>query len=262
MRALSASELLAVWERGQASSAVQQALILLAAASPDAPPETLAKLSVGRRDARLLELREELFGSRLLALAGCPQCGQQIELSFETAEIRADADSAPPDNLTISSGHYIAEFRLVNSEDLAAVADLTGEQAGVAAATQMLLSRCLLKVRLKGRRQTVARPGDLPPALVATIAEEMEKADPQANVQLDLVCGDCGHRWLSPFDIVSFLWTEIDSWARRLLREVCLLASVFGWREADILAMSPERRSLYLEMMSKTVVTQIHCGET
>ena len=82
------------------------------------------------------------------------------------------------------------------------------------------------------------------------IAAEMEKADPQANVQLALDCADCGHRWLSGFDIVPFLWSEIDNWARRVLREVCALASAFGWREADILAMSAGRRQLYLQMIA------------
>jgi hypothetical protein len=231
---------------------MEQALMLLAAASPDSRPEDLAKLSVGRRDARLLTLREALFGSRLAGVAACPECGQQIELSFEAAEIRADADSVPPETFIVSNGCYTAEFRLVNSEDLAAITDSSGDEADLAATTQALLSRCLVKVRRKGRRKALAPTNELPPALIAAVAEEMEKADPQANVHLELSCGDCGHRWSSPFDIVSFLWREIDNWARHLVREVCLLASAFGWREADILAMTAERRSLYLRMMAKT----------
>ena len=78
----------------------------------------------------------------------------------------------------------------------------------------------------------------------------MELADPQANVQLPLDCVDCGHRWLSSLDIVSFLWKEIDHFATTLLREVAALALAFGWREADILAMSDQRRQLYLQMIA------------
>lgn len=252
MLALSASELLAVWERGRVLSSMQQALMLLAAASPDSRPEDLARLSVGRRDAQLLTLREALFGSRLAGVVACPQCGLQIELSFEAAEIRADADPFPPETLTVSNGHYVAEFRLVNSEDMAAITGGAGNDADLAATTTALLSRCLVNVRRKGRKQTLAPMNELPPALVAAVSEEMERADPQANVHLEMACGDCGHRWLSPFDIVSFLWREIDSWARHVIREVCLLASAFGWREADILAMTAERRSFYLEMLAMT----------
>jgi len=52
------------------------------------------------------------------------------------------------------------------------------------------------------------------------------------------------------FDIVSFFWSEICVQAKRLLREVHILARAYGWREADILSMSAARRQLYLEMVT------------
>jgi hypothetical protein len=78
--------------------------------------------------------------------------------------------------------------------------------------------------------------------------QEMERADPQSNLQFSLTCPACGHCWEAAFDIVSFLWSEIHSWAQRTLRMVHLLARSYGWQEADILAMSPTRRQIYLEM--------------
>jgi hypothetical protein len=71
MRALSASELLNVWERGFIQPPIYRALTLLAVAC-EASPETLAKLSIGDRDARLLTLREWTFGSQLVGLVNCP----------------------------------------------------------------------------------------------------------------------------------------------------------------------------------------------
>jgi hypothetical protein len=251
MRPLSASELLSVWERGQGRSSVAQSLLLLAAAAPDQSP---AKLSVGRRDALLLTLREKLFGPRLVSLAVCPNCCERLELTFEASEIRATTDDAQPDELTVKAGGYEARFRLPNSEDLEAVG--AGAGRDVASVSESLLSRCLFQARRKGRNRSpvpVESTRDLPPALVAAIAEKMEQADPQANVQLNLSCADCGHRWAAAFDIVSYLWSEIDQWARRILRETHLLASTYGWREADILAMSAARRQFYLEMIGKTI---------
>jgi hypothetical protein len=67
---------------------------------------------------------------------------------------------------------------------------------------------------------------------------------------LDFACPSCGHEWQSLFDIAAFFWAEIAAQARRLLREVHQLASAYGWREADILAMSARRRRAYLEMTS------------
>jgi hypothetical protein len=77
----------------------------------------------------------------------------------------------------------------------------------------------------------------------------MSELDPQGDVQLALNCPSCRHHWTAPFDVVSYLWIEIQSWASRLLREIHLLASAYGWREADILALSEPRRRAYLEIL-------------
>lgn len=251
MRTPSASELLAVWEHARAQPTTKQALMLLATASPDASREDLAKLSIGRRDARLLTLREVLFGSRLTGLVACPQCGRQLELSVEAADLRTGADQPIPETLSVTREGYTARFRLPNSEDLAALDVAHGRESDEHAAVRALLSRCLVEVRRNGRKQKLESARSFPPKLIEAIADEMEKADPQANVQLEFDCADCGHRWLSAFDIVSFLWKELDNWAKRILREVCLLASAFGWPEADILAMSAQRRQLYLQLIGE-----------
>jgi hypothetical protein len=77
----------------------------------------------------------------------------------------------------------------------------------------------------------------------------MAERDPQAELLLDLTCPACAHRWEAPFDIVPFFWTEIATEAKRLLREVHTLARSYGWREADVLAMSATRRRSYLEVL-------------
>jgi len=251
MQTPTASELLSVWERGRAQPVTTQALMLLEAASPEVQREELAKLSVGRRDARLLALREALFGSRLTALTACPQCGQQFELNMEAADIRAETDQVAPEMLTVRSANYVAHLRLPNTEDLVAIAECMDKPTETGA-VRALLTRCLVELRRNGRKQKLRPLQSMPQALIDVVAAEMERADPQANVQLDLQCGDCGHRWLSTFDIVMFLWIEIDHWAKQILGEVCTLASAFGWREADILAMSAYRRQLYLEMLAET----------
>jgi len=76
-------------------------------------------------------------------------------------------------------------------------------------------------------------------------------ADPHADIRLDLDCSACQARWQAPFDIVPFLWSAVDAWALRLLRDVHRLARAYGWREADILALSPPRRRCYLELLDE-----------
>ena len=140
---------------------------------------------------------------------------------------------------------------VLSGRNLAALDAGEGQLRDEAAAVRELLSRCLVEIRRNGRKQNLDAARSLPPKLIEANASEMEKADPQANVQLGFDCADCGHRWLSAFDIFAFLWKELVNWAKRILREVCLLASAFGWPEADILAMSAQRRQLYLQMIGE-----------
>ncbi len=228
---------------------VERALMLLAAASPPALPEALAQLSIGQRDARLLQLREWAFGPQLIGLASCGNCGERLELTFNSADIRLlpssqeeSAETAVP--LSVSVDGYEVSFRLPDSLDLASI---SGETDGVTF-RGLLLERCILSA---SHENAVIPAADLPGAVVTAVAERMSEADPQADIRLALTCASCGHHWQAPFDILSFFWSEINAWAYRILREVHALALAYGWREADILAMTPWRRQFYLAMIGE-----------
>ena len=243
MNALSAADLLDAWERGLSCSTIERALLLLAAACPETPLDALARLSIGRRDGLLLTLRERSFGERLVCLAVCPDCGERLEMTFGTNDIRAETASEPPGEMTIQAPEHVVRFRLPNSNDLATLTDV----ADAATARRWLLDRCVVSATRDEQPSDVA---SLPEEVAAAIAARMAESDPQADVRLALDCPACRRAWQAPFDVVSFFWTEIDAWARRLLREVSVLAKAYGWREADILALSPLRRQMYLDMVN------------
>lgn len=230
---------------------VQRALTLLAAACPEISPDALAQLSIGQRDACLLTLREWTFGSQLVSLAICPSCGDRLELSFNVADIRVAADVEPTGVLPLSVANYEVQFRLPNSLDLVTMpteSNAHPDQKDIAATRQMLLARCLVTVHHNGEEVPAE---ELPADVVEAVVAQMAQADPQADVQLALSCPQCGHQWQATFEILSFFWSEINAWAYRILRDVHTLASAYGWREVDILAMSPWRRQLYLEMIGR-----------
>jgi hypothetical protein len=66
---------------------------------------------------------------------------------------------------------------------------------------------------------------------------------------LDLICPACEHRWLVAFDILAYLWSEIDDWAQRMLHEIHILATAYGWPEATVLALTSWRRQYYLNLI-------------
>ncbi len=240
MRAPSAAELLAAWEQALGQPPLARPLALLSSVTGEGQ-ERLALLGVGERDARLLSLRELTFGPRLLSVADCPACGERLEMSFEVAELRAAPSPVQETYALTLDGHEVL-FRLPNTLDLAALAPGADEGA----ARRRLLERCLLSAR-RGDDEVAA--ADLPPEVLEAVAERMGEADPQGDVQLALACPACGHVWQEPFDIGQFLWAEVHAWATRVLGEVHKLARAYGWRESDILALSPVRRQFYLDMI-------------
>lgn len=238
MRPPSASDLLAAWERGVTQRPFEQALTLLAAACPDETPDALSALAIGQRDSRLLTLRAWTFGERMASVSRCPECGETLEFEFEVSDIRVNAE--PLSSLTMDVDGYLIEFRLPNSTDLSSLADGRGDAA------VRLLERCILSLTRDGNPVAVSA---LSTRIVASISDCMAQADPQADVQLALTCPACGYGWRAPFDIVTYYWSEVNAWAGRMLHEVHTLASIYGWHEADILAMNPARRRRYLEMI-------------
>jgi len=246
MRPVSAGELLAAWELGRGRGPQEKALALLRAACPETPGEVLADLPLGERDRRLLRLREQVFGPRLTGVAACPGCGERWEVDLGTAELGLEPEGgggAPPDTpILCQHDGYALTLRLPTGRDLIAA----GQAPDLRAAREVLRDRCIVSARQGA--DTVAM-GDLPPEVVAAAMARLAQADPQADVQLALTCPACTHHWQVTFDIATFLWTELQAWGERLLRQVHVLARAYGWREADILALSPWRRQFYLEMV-------------
>ncbi len=241
MRAISAADLLEVWEVGSNESHLERPLRLLAAAFPDVAAPAFGQMTIGARDAALLAVRERTFGPELAGVSACPQCRETLELRFPTNQLGA---TRPPDAIDLSTltvDDYEMTFRLPNTVDLVAVA---GEK-DVRNARQRLLERCILATRCRNEACPVAA---VPAETLGAVVERMGELDPQAKVELALSCPQCGHQWQALFDIASFLWAEVDAWAVRTLSEVHALASMYAWREADILRMSARRRQAYLSL--------------
>src|SRR5262249_49620773 len=121
MRALTAPEMLEVWERGLAEPPLRRSLMLLSAAAGE-PMGDVARLSAGQRDARLLNLREWAFGPQLAAVASCPQCGERLEMDFRVSDVRVGAEAEPSESWPLEVAGYELSCRAPNSLDLLAIA--------------------------------------------------------------------------------------------------------------------------------------------
>lgn len=227
---LGAAELLEALD-GSESAPVARALALLARATGLSEAE-LGRWPVGRRDAHLLRLRAQLLGPVLQALAACPACGESVELAFPVEEVLTGPE-APAAPAPLPRGDALLQWRLPTSEDQLALAAF-GDPG---AAERELWRRCTAG--------TAVLDGPLREAVAQALAE----ADPDADIQLALQCPACGHGWSQVLDVPAFVLSEAQTLARRLLGEVHLLASAYGWAERDILALSSWRRQAYLALV-------------
>ena len=233
-----AARLLEIWESAPGDSPVEVGLMLLAAAGEDA-----SSLTIGEFDARLLELRRSLFGRAMNASASCPDCSSRLDVELDAARLRPPGGAPPAESLEIEQDGYRVSFRMPRIPDARAAA-----AAGSAGAARLvLLRRCVTAARRDGAGVPAE---DLPEAVCRAIGERMDCEDPEAGFVLGVTCPCCGHSWEAPLDAAAYLAREINAWAVRVLSEVHTLASRYGWAERDILALSPKRRRLYLEMGS------------
>lgn len=196
-------------------------------------------MSVGERDRQLLRLREQLFGPKVEATTRCPKCGNELELTFTARDLESTVVALQgEERLKVVSGEYELEYRLPTTADLLEIANDSGQSLPA------LLDRCVVARHRNGPVQS----NNLPAAVIEKLSNSMAEADPYAEIQIAMDCAGCSHRWSMVFDVVSYLWGEIEDWAECLLRDVHSLASAYGWSERDIVGMSALRRRLYLEL--------------
>jgi hypothetical protein len=198
--------------------------VLLTVALGGASPETALDLPIDRRDRLLIDARMAAFGSPVGFFARCPHCGEGNEGTFDLAVLPAVARDR---EVTAEVAGTPVRLRAPTSRNVANAA-LAGDPA-------LLFEACVASATEGGEETSPT-----------AIEEALREAFPLLDVRLDLACGTCEKAFDIRYDIASWLWREIEELARRAIDAVDRLARAYGWSEADILALSPRRRALYL----------------
>jgi len=241
MKTPSPADIVRVWELGREKPVWYRGLLMLAPVFPELHFHDLTAWPLGRRNIALFKLRAALFGPSLTCVSTCPKCGHPSEFSAGLHQLCPHEIPAEPplleDEHLLEAENVLVRFRLLTSGDLAAFKD-----AAPTIQQPRLLERAVLGIEDAGNRSWL----ELPPEIHSALADRLYELDPQLELQIGIQCSHCQHEWNSPFDIVSYLWTEMTGLAQRQMHDVHLLARAYGWREADILAMSASRREFYV----------------
>jgi hypothetical protein len=235
---IAAHHLLDAWERALGQPGPTRVVPLLTA-STGTPAADILCWSIARRDAVLFELREALFGARAEAVQQCPGCEQELEFEVDLRQLRPAPRGDEPTSLEAFVDGHRVRYRPPNTADLEAVAVLDD----AVGARDVLLERCIEFVTPGGPESRTS--------VSSEIARRLSESEADAEAWLSLVCPACRHAWQAPFDIAGFLWSEVDDWAWRTLRQVHRLARAYGWTEPDVLSLSPSRRQIYLDLLGE-----------
>ena len=208
------SVILNIYDQGMAADPADRAALLCAMGGGDA-----AQLSIGDVDRTIWAWFEGLFDGPHEAVMSCVDCGESVEFALP------EGFALPP-------------------------REGDGDRLTLAYGTQRYLLRLprLTDVR-NGTLARVALSEDAPwedPNFEAIAQAALLKADPALQVELQLECAACGVVQMLPLDVAGFAWLRIEQSARRLVREVAQLARAFGWSEAELTAMTPARRAIWL----------------
>jgi hypothetical protein len=210
-------------EQGAPLAPLDRAVLLTVALAGVAPADA-PELPLDRRDRLLIDARMAAFGSPLGFFARCPHCGEGSEGVFDLGVL---PPATTQDEIVADVGGQPMALRAPTSADVARTV-LAGDPA-------LLLERCR-----PGPATARKRPS------MTEVEEALGQAFPLLDIRFDLTCGACEMAFDTRFDIVAWLWREIEGLARRAIDTVDRLARAYGWTEAEILALSPRRRALYL----------------
>jgi hypothetical protein len=197
--------------------------------------QRIRRMLVGDRDYLMLELRRLTLGDDVVAVVACPACQASMDVEFRVSGVPVERR---PQSAEWHEGECGVRFRLPAGGDQEAILGLDAK-----AAEGAMLSRCV--AHDEGASLTAEQQG----ALIA----EMEREAPRVDLELDLTCPECHHRFLLPFDTTAFFFEELRVKRGQLLREVHTLAFYYHWSEADILALGRRRRHAYLRLLDESL---------
>ena len=239
MHLLTGHGVLDLWERVASCAPIDRGLAILATISSGG----------GAGDVVDWRMRSEAARAARGAVRQSAQRLRRVSAVWRSAGTGREHSGAARGRPRLDTGGHApniastwCSYRLLTSADLVDA----GACASLSEARQLLLERALVSVVRRGRPVGTGR---LPGGLVERLAERLTAGDPWAESLLALRCPACCNEWTVLLDTAVFVWTALRSRAQRLVHDVHTLARAYGWREADILAMSTRRREAYLELV-------------
>lgn len=238
--AYDAAGVLDLSEGGSAMDSSRRRLLLVSAGVAGTGEVDTGRFSLSAAERILLEVRRRTFGESLRGNLCCPACGMTLAVQIDATQLMDDNPVGAPGPVTVEVDGLRVVARIPTLDDLVAAAG-----AGTSAAIRLhLVDACIVAAYgPDGEVET----SDLHDDVIAHVGDALVAADQFAELRLAPTCDACGATWLALVDMGRWLWDEVEAAAERLLDQVHLLASAYGWSEGTVVALSPRRRRAYAD---------------
>jgi hypothetical protein len=222
-------------EAGSLDLSVAVTLLARLADRSDASLDLLS-LSMTDIDVLLLRLRQRLLGDAVRAEVVCAAkgCRARADIVFSIDDFLDHHRPKRPSRVVPLTDGW---FRLVG-EDVEFRVPSVGDQLAVTTEPgpeQALLHRCV-------------RPAGITSRLRRRVETAMEAMTPSLASELQGTCPECGAAVTAWFDPLHYTVRELRDQAAFLYEEVCAVARLTHWSEAEILSLPAARRARYAEL--------------
>jgi hypothetical protein len=191
-------------------------------------------LPLGVAAAAAAALYAATFSGAVQTVLACSTCGALLDL---TVPLAAAAEPPDRDSATVHVASRTVVVRAPTTRDLLVAAAAADPCAA-------LLGCCVSE-----SDGSAVDAADLPADLRGAVDAVAEELSGPASLLVSATCPECADTVRGSVDVVGLLWERIHLAAPSVLVEVAELAAAFGWREPDVLALSPLRRQAYLDLV-------------
>jgi hypothetical protein len=186
--------------------------------------------------ARIAALSDGRHSLPVQLRCGGDACGSAFEIALPLDALDAGAGPADCVSLTLPDGRQ-ATVRPPTGSDQRAWSrrSYASRREAVAAITDALV----IEPRLS--------PDD--DEAVEAVAAALADHDPLVSFMVSCTCPACGQPHEMAIDLERLALERIAACRQALLQEVHLFASTYGWTEHQVLAIPPDRRARYRELI-------------
>jgi len=215
---------------------------LLSRCSDQLPSEAWWGKPVGARIASLLRIAAATDGVNAFTVqlhCAMTECGSAFEIVLPLDEVIGDGGATVAEQITVT----LAGGRRVT------VRPPTGnDQREWRSRRYISQHEAALAI---ARRLVIEPHTSLDSAAIDTIAAALAAADPLVSFTVSCTCPACGQPNETTVDLEMLALRRIAARRQALLQDVHALACAYGWTEQETLAIPPERRAEYRQLIDQ-----------